>query len=45
MKLLGFEITKLEDKSDIKTVGCYRCGKEFHIAIKNIRVYNYCSSC
>ena len=45
MKLLGFEITKLEDKSDTKTVSCYHCGKEFQTGVNNIRAYNYCSSC
>ncbi len=45
MKLLGFEITKLEDKPDKKTVSCYHCGKQFETGVNNIRTYNYCSSC
>ena len=45
MKLLGFEITKLESKSDKKIVNCYHCGKEFQTGVNNIRAYNYCSSC
>ena len=45
MRLLGFEITKLESKAETKTVGCYHCGKEFQTSVNNIRAYNYCSSC
>ncbi len=45
MKLLGFEITKLESKSEKKIVTCYHCGKQFLTGFNNIRAYNYCSSC
>ena len=45
MKLLGFEIIKLEDNSEVKTVSCYHCGKELQTGVNNIRAYNYCSSC
>ena len=45
MKLFGFEITKLESKSETKPVSCYHCGKEFQTGVDNIRAYNYCSSC
>jgi hypothetical protein len=45
MKLFGFEITKLDNKAETKTVTCYHCAKEFKTGINNIRAYNYCPSC
>lgn len=45
MKLLGLEITKLENTPLTVTVGCYHCGKKFVVGIEYVRAFNYCPSC
>jgi len=40
------KLKKREPKrGDVIKVACHHCGKVYDIAMKNIRVGNYCSTC
>jgi len=46
MKLFGLEITKADKPTPkVIVVGCYGCARTFMIAVKEVRVYNYCNNC